>query len=86
MSDWEEPDGYCADCGIDLDTDPQGDHDETHRLCWRCWRGETAATVPEAAGTFSVTDTRYQRVLERLRDAELRLARVEALLRSGVGG
>ena len=44
MSDYDElyvePDGTCHDCGIDLEDDPDGDHDEHHRQCWKCWRGE----------------------------------------------
>jgi hypothetical protein len=37
----DEPDGSCEACGQDLAADPEGDHDlDTHRLCWRCWRGE----------------------------------------------
>lgn len=35
-----EPDGYCEQCGVDLDED--GDHDETHRKCWACWRAENS--------------------------------------------
>jgi hypothetical protein len=27
----------CRECGLDLATDPGGDHDEGHRLCWSCW-------------------------------------------------
>jgi hypothetical protein len=38
--DWDEPDGSCESCGIDLGNDPDGDHDSHHRLCWACWRGE----------------------------------------------
>jgi hypothetical protein len=40
--DYEEPDGTCESCGIDLDDDPDGDHDEHHRQCWACWRGDGA--------------------------------------------
>ena len=52
----DEPDGYCQDCGMDLDEDPLGDHDEHHRQCWRCWRAEdedegpVASTALPAAG------------------------------------
>ena len=38
--DYDEPDGTCQECGMDLDEDPDGDHDERHRLCWACWRAE----------------------------------------------
>jgi hypothetical protein len=27
----------CRECGLDLDADPDGDHDESHRVCWSCW-------------------------------------------------
>ena len=43
MTDFEyydPPDGYCENCGQDLSADPRGEHDEHHRLCWECWRGE----------------------------------------------
>ena len=43
--DRDEPDGYCKGCGLDLDADPLGDHDEHHRLCWACWRGENAPEI-----------------------------------------
>jgi hypothetical protein len=36
--EYTEPDGYCEDCGQDLDEDPGGEHDPTHRRCWACWR------------------------------------------------
>lgn len=38
--DYDEPDGTCEACGLDLADDPEGDHDGHHRLCWACWRGE----------------------------------------------
>lgn len=54
MSDFEteyiDPEGYCESCGLDLDEDPLGDHDEHHRLCWRCWRGEDDADREDDAG------------------------------------
>ena len=37
---YDPPDGFCESCGMDLDEDPLGDHDEHHRWCWRCWRAE----------------------------------------------
>jgi hypothetical protein len=37
---YDEPDGTCESCGLDLDDDPRGDHDDHHRLCWACWRGD----------------------------------------------
>jgi hypothetical protein len=36
MSSYEEPDGTCHNCGKSLDDD--GDHDDHHVLCWKCWR------------------------------------------------
>jgi hypothetical protein len=27
----------CECCGLDLADDPDGEHDEGHRLCWSCW-------------------------------------------------
>jgi hypothetical protein len=46
---WEDEypaaDGTCHDCGMDLDDDPGGDHDENHRQCWECWRKEQG--IPE---------------------------------------
>jgi hypothetical protein len=35
-----EPTGECEDCNQDLANDPLGDHDDTHRHCWACWRAE----------------------------------------------
>jgi hypothetical protein len=37
---YEPPDGTCDSCGMDLDDDPRGDHEDFHRQCWRCWRGD----------------------------------------------
>lgn len=82
MSDYEyeydEPNGFCESCGIDLDADPLGDHDEHHRLCWTCWRGDDG---PErdapAGGRFNIADRRFERLLERLHDVELRVGRLE---------
>ena len=38
-AEYDEPDGTCESCGVDLAADPEGDHDD-HRLCWACWRGD----------------------------------------------
>jgi hypothetical protein len=40
--DYDPPDGTCESCGVDLDADPDGDHDKHHRQCWSCWRGDRA--------------------------------------------
>ena len=84
MNDYySEPDGYCEHCGLDLDDDPGGDHDAGHRLCWGCWRAENRPEPPDSSAMrFSVTDQRYARLLERMHDAELRIGRIEAMLRA----
>jgi hypothetical protein len=71
---WQEPHGYCENCGQDLDTDPDGDHDETHRLCWGCWRAENHPPEIEP----SVADRRFERLMARMSDIERRLDRLES--------
>ncbi len=71
----DEPDGYCQDCGMDLDEDPLGDHDEHHRQCWRCWRGDSGGKPPEIEPT--IADHRFARLLERVGDLERRVEHLE---------
>lgn len=73
---YEEPDGYCQNCGIDLDADPGGDHDETHRMCWGCWRAENS---PAPEPQLTVADRRFERLLERMHELERRVERLETV-------
>jgi hypothetical protein len=36
----DDASGYCEDCGLDLDEDPGGGHEDSHRKCWACWRAD----------------------------------------------
>lgn len=73
--EYDEPDGMCRECGLELDDDPAGDHDENHRLCWDCWRAENdPAPFPVMA---SVADRRWERLMARMSDIERRLDQIE---------
>lgn len=75
--EYPEPDGYCQECGLDLHDDHEGDHDESHRLCWACWREENSPR----ADSVNVTDRRVDKLAKRVLEVELRLGRVESELR-----
>jgi hypothetical protein len=83
---YDEPDGTCEECGIDLDDDADGDHDEHHRRCWSCWPGDQdnpqkwresrpAAGKPSESVIVGLVELRRQ-----LRALEDRIQEIEGVL------
>jgi hypothetical protein len=84
---WEEPDGSCEDCGLDLDQDPRGDHEDWHRYCWECWNGgddEDDYRREERLPPGTVNQTALGAVIDLRRDLEDLCRRVENLERIAV--
>lgn len=82
--DYDEPDGTCEDCGLDLSADPGGDHDDNHRQCWKCWRKAQGfpeqpwrrpQPAPDEPPVSFVEG--LSRVREELRAVQARVARLE---------
>jgi hypothetical protein len=46
-------DDCCRECGLDLAADPDGEHDEGHRLCWSCWHEQKQKAEP----SFTLQDS-----------------------------
>jgi hypothetical protein len=59
--EYDEPDGTCHDCGVDLGADPDGDHDDSHRQCWACWRGEWRFPDTDSGGSHGPEPWRERR-------------------------
>jgi hypothetical protein len=76
-SDYDEPDGTCEVCGLDLADDPDGDHDEHHTRCWSCWRGDqdvgparTAASLAALAERLAALRSELDALRRRVEELE----------------
>ena len=62
--------GSCNECGEPVE-------EEWHAYCPRCYAQEQGWDEPDPAPALTITDRRFERLLERLHDVEIRVARLE---------